>query len=253
MRLINKVAIVTGASNGIGKEIALGFAREGADVAVGYANGKARAEAVVAEIEAMGRRAITFQMDIAKAEDAQRVVDETMEAFGRVDILVNNAGSRDPAPVDECPPEVYHNAVNSNLRGLFTAVKAVTPIMIKQGGGKIINVSSLLGLRNCNAGRIGYCSTKRGIEAMTRAMAAELGPYHIYVNSIAPGTIETNMGGLGALFTDEVVRERSKYIPLRFRGAPEMLVGPALFLASADSDYVTGTCVIVDGGWCAVD
>ena len=119
--------------------------------------------------------------------------------------------------------------------------------------GKIINVSSLLGLRNCNAGRIGYCSTKRGIEAMTRAMAAELGPHHIYVNSIAPGTIETNMGGLGALFTDEVIRERSKYIPLRFRGEPEMLVGPALFLASSDSDYVTGTCVIVDGGWCAVD
>ena len=84
-------------------------------------------------------------------------------------------------------------------------------------------------------------------------MAAELGPHHIYVNSIAPGTIETNMGGLGALFTDEVIRERSKYIPLRFRGEPEMLVGPALFLASSDSDYVTGTCVIVDGGWCAVD
>ena len=253
MRLENKVAIITGASNGIGREIALGFAREGANVAVGYAGGKERAEAVAAQIREMGRQATVFQMDIAKPEDAQRVVDETMAAFGRIDILVNNAGSRDPAPVDECTPGVYHHAVDSNLRGLFAAVKAVTPIMIKEGGGKIINVSSLLGLRNCNAGRIGYCSTKRGIEAMTRAMAAELGPNHIYVNSIAPGTIETNMGGLGALFTDEVIKERSKFIPLRFRGEPEMLVGPALFLASSDSDYVTGTCVIVDGGWCAVD
>ena len=253
MRLENKVAIITGASNGIGREIALGFAREGANVAVGYAGGKERAEAVAAQIREMGRQATVFQMDIAKPEDAQRVVDETMAAFGRIDILVNNAGSRDPAPVDECTPEVYHHAVDSNLRGLFAAVKAVTSIMIKEGGGKIINVSSLLGLRNCNAGRIGYCSTKRGIEAMTRAMAAELGPHHIYVNSIAPGTIETNMGGLGALFTDEVIKERSKFIPLRFRGEPEMLVGPALFLASSDSDYVTGTCVIVDGGWCAVD
>ena len=102
MRLENKVAIITGASNGIGREIALGFAREGANVAVGYAGGKERAEAVAAQIREMGRQATVFQMDIAKPEDAQRVVDETMAAFGRIDILVNNAGSRDPAPVDEC-------------------------------------------------------------------------------------------------------------------------------------------------------
>ena len=122
MRLENKVAIITGASNGIGREIALGFAREGANVAVGYAGGKERAEAVAAQIREMGRQATVFQMDIAKPEDAQRVVDETMAAFGRIDILVNNAGSRDPAPVDECTPEVYHHAVDSNLRGLFAAV-----------------------------------------------------------------------------------------------------------------------------------
>lgn len=253
MRLKDKVAIVTGASNGIGREIALGFAREGAKVAVGYANGKDRAQAVADQIREMGGEATIFQMDIAKPEDAERVVNETMAAFKHIDILVNNAGARDPAPIDECDPEIYRHAVDSNLRGLFAAVKAVIPIMKEQGGGKIINVSSLLGLRNCNAGRIGYCSTKRGIEAMTRAMAAELGQYHIYVNSIAPGTIETNMGGHKAMFTDEVVKERSKYIPLRFRGTPDMLVGPALFLASSDSDYVTGTCVVVDGGWNAVD
>lgn len=249
MKLENKVAIVTGASSGIGKAIALGFAREGADIAVGYNSSRDKAQSVAEQIRAMGRRAITFQMDVASMEDAQRFLDMTMNAFGKVDILVNNAGARLPAAIDECPPELYRRCVDSNLRGLFAAVKAVTPIMIKNGGGKIINISSLSAIRSCYQDRIGYCSTKRGIEAMTRAMAVELGPYRIFVNSIAPGTIATNMGGYTAVFTEELVKERNKWIPLRCRGTTDQMIGPAVFLASADSDYVTGTCMVVDGGW----
>ena len=253
MKLKDKVAIVTGASEGIGKAIAIGYAKEGADVAVGYNRSKDKAEHVAEEIRALGRRAIIFQLEIAIMEDAQRVVDTTMEAFGRVDILVNNAGARLPAAVDECPPELYRQCVDSNLRGLFATVKAVTPIMIRQGGGKIINITSLAGIRSCYHERIGYTSTKRGGEAMTRAMAAELGQYKIYVNTIAPGTIATNKGGLKAAFTDDLTVERNKWIPLHFRAETDLMVGPAVFLASADSDYVTGSCLVVDGGWSSAE
>lgn len=254
MKLENKVAIVTGASEGIGKGIALGYAKEGADVAVGYNRSKDKAEAVAEQIRALGRRAITFQLEIARWEDAQRMVDETMAAFGRVDVLVNNAGARLPAPVDECPPEVYRECVNSNLRGLFAAVKAVTPIMIKEGGGKIIHISSLSGIRSCYQERIGYTSTKRGIFSMTRAMAAELGVHKIYVNTIAPGSFSTNMGGLGNIFNNpDLVNDRVKWIPLRFRADIDLMSGPAVFLASADSDYVTGEVLVVDGGWSIIE
>lgn len=253
MKLEGKVAIVTGASNGIGRSIALGFAKEGANVAVGYNSNADNARKVVEEIEALGRKGIIFRADIATTEDNEKMVEETVEAFGRVDILVNNAGARDQAPIMEASPELWEHAVDSNLRGLFWAMKAVTPYMIKQGGGKIINISSLQGCRPCNPQRIAYTSTKRGVIAMTRAAAAELGPYKIYVNCISPGTIETNMGGLKAQFTPEVIAQRCQYIPLRYRAKPEAIIGPATFLASSDSDYVTGVNLVVDGGWNAVD
>ncbi len=253
MKLKDKAAIVTGASDGIGKAIAIGYAQEGADVAVGYNRSKDKAEQVAEEIRALGRKAVVFRLEIAEMEDAQKMVDEAVDAFDRVDILVNNAGARLPAAIDECPPDLYRQCVNSNLRGVFAAVKAVTPVMIKNGGGKIINITSLADIRSAYHNRIGYTSTKRGMESMTRAMAAELGTYHIYVNSIAPGSFATNMGGLKAAFTDELVKERNKWIPLHFRADTQLMVGPAVFLASADSDYVTGSCLVVDGGWSIVE
>lgn len=247
MRLQGKAAVITGGANGIGRAIALAYAREGARVTILDRDPKGAETAD--EIRRAGGRAAFVQVDVSDRE----ALTAAIQNAGQVDILVTSAAILEKRSILESSMEDFDRTMDTNIHGVMNAVQAVIPGMKAQGGGKIINVSSLLGLRNCNAGRIGYCSTKRGIEAMTRAMAAELGPHHIYVNSIAPGTIETNMGGLGALFTDEVIRERSKYIPLRFRGEPEMLVGPALFLASSDSDYVTGTCVIVDGGWCAVD
>lgn len=140
MKLKDKAAIVTGASDGIGKAIAIGYAQEGADVAVGYNRSKDKAEQVAEEIRALGRKAVVFRLEIAEMEDAQKMVDEAVDAFDRVDILVNNAGARLPAAIDECPPDLYRQCVNSNLRGVFAAVKAVTPVMIKNGGGKIINI-----------------------------------------------------------------------------------------------------------------
>ncbi|NLW90666.1 MAG: glucose 1-dehydrogenase [Syntrophomonadaceae bacterium] len=253
MKLEGKVAIVTGAGSGIGRAIALGFAREGASIAVADINMTSAAE-TVSQIEAYDRgKGIAVKLDIAKIEDNQQMVDETVKAFGRVDILVNNAGLRNQGSLFNCTPEIWEHAVDGNLRGLFWAMKAVTPIMIKQGMGKIINISSLQGVRQCNPDRTAYCSTKTGLISLTRAAAVELGPYNICVNAISPGTIETNMGGLTTLFTPEVIAERCKYIPLRYRAKPEALIGPALFLASDDSDYVTGINMVVDGGWCASD
>jgi NAD(P)-dependent dehydrogenase (short-subunit alcohol dehydrogenase family) len=252
MRLEGKVAIVTGASSGIGKAIALGFAKEGAAIAVADINLTGAAE-TVAEIEACGSKGIAINLDIAKVEDNQRMVDETMAAFGRIDILVNNAGTRDQAALFDCTPEIWEHAIDANLRGLFWAMKAVAPIMLKQGKGKIINIASLQGIRQCNPSRTAYCSTKTGLISMTRAVATELGPHNICVNAISPGTIETNMGGMTSLFTPEVIAQRCKYIPLRYRAKPDALVGPAIFLASDDSDYVTGVNILVDGGWCATD
>ncbi|NLW92603.1 MAG: glucose 1-dehydrogenase [Syntrophomonadaceae bacterium] len=252
MKLKGKVAIVTGAGRGIGRAIALGFAREGASVAVANINMTNAAE-TVSQIEAYGGKGIAVKLDIAKVEDNQQMVDETVKAFGRVDILVNNAGVRNQASLFDCTPELWEHAVDANLRGLFWAMKAVTPYMIKQGKGKIINISSLQGVRQCNPDRTAYCSTKAGIISMARAAAVELGPYNICVNTISPGTIETNMGGLKTLFTPEIIAERCKYIPLRYRATPDALIGPAIFLASDDSDYVTGVNMLVDGGWCASD
>lgn len=253
MKLKGKVAIVTGASNGIGKAIALGFAKEGANVAVGYNSNREKAQEVVDIIESYGRKGIVFNADIAKIEDNQRMVDETLAAFGQVDILVNNAGARAHGALLDCTPEIWEQGVDSNLRGIFWAMKAVAPIMIKQGGGKIINISSLQGVRQCNPERTAYCATKTGLISMTKAAAVELGQYNICVNAIAPGTIETNMGGMTSLFTPEVIAERCKYIPLRYRAKPDAIVGPTIFLASEDSDYVTGVNLLVDGGWCAAD
>lgn len=254
MRLKEKVAIVTGASSGIGKAIALGFAKEGAIVNVCYYGHEENAAKVLEEIRTIGSDGMICRVDIASKEDCEKMVAATVEKYGRLDILVNNAGARDQAPIMEVTSELWKHAIDSNLGGVFWSTRAAAAQMIKQEeGGAIINIASLQGVRPCNDQRTAYCTTKRGIIVMTRAAAAELGKYRIRVNAISPGTIATNMGGMASMFTDEVIQERCKYIPLRYRGAAEELVGPAVFLASGESSYVTGQNLIVDGGWSAVD
>ena len=253
MRLKDKIAIVTGASSGIGKAIAIGFAKEGANVTVCYYGHPENAREVVKEIRKNGSDGIICKVDISKKEEIEKMVEKTFTTFGRIDILVNNAGARDQAPIMEVTPELWQHAVNSNLGGTFWAIKAATAIMVKQGNGKIINIASIQGCRPCNDLRTAYCSTKRGVLAMTRAAAVELGPSNICVNAISPGTVATNMGGMKELFTTSIIEERCRYIPLGYRGMPEELIGPAVFLASEESRYITGTNLIVDGGWCAAD
>lgn len=253
MRLEGKTALVTGASNGIGRAIAIGFAKEGADVAIGYYEHPENADEVLEIVKSYGRKGYTFHVDIAVREENEKMIEEAVERFGRLDILMNNAGVRDVAPLHEVTKSLWDHAVGANLGGLFAAAKAAAPHMIKQGKGKIINIASLNGIRQSNTERSAYCTTKTGIIGMTKALAAELGPYHICVNAISPGSIETNMGGLKGQYTQALVAEREKYIPMRYRAKPDVIVGPAIFLASDDADYVTGVNLPVDGGWSVVD
>ncbi len=254
MKLKGRCAIVTGASNGIGRAIAFALAAEGANVAVGYYSNPGKAADVAEEIKTKYHvDAITFQADIANLDDIERMIEDTVTAFGRLDILVNNAGARDQAPLSEVTPGLWEHAVNSNLKGILWGIRKAAPYMEKQGKGSIINISSAQGIRPCNLSRTCYCSTKRGLLSLTAAAAAELGPKNIRVNAISPGTIETDMGGLKGQFTPELIAERCKHIPLRYRGKPEEVALPAVFLASDDSSYITGINLPVDGGWCEVD
>ena len=244
MRLENKVAIITVASNGIGREIALGFAREGANVAVGYAGGKERAEAVAAQIREMGRQATVFQMDIAKPEDAQRVVDETMAAFGRIDILVNNAGITRDGLLMRMSKDQWDAVIHANLDSVFNLTKGVQRYMLKQRSGSIINMSSVVGIKG-NAGQANYAASKAGIIGFTKSVALELGSRGIRCNAIAPGFIATEMT---ESLDPKVLEGWLESIPLKRAGTVEDIANACLYLGSDLSSYVTGQVLSVNGG-----
>ena len=244
-RLIDQVAIITGAGNGIGRSIALGLAQQGAHICIADID-PVGARQTAQQAEKLKRRAITVESDVSRPEEAQRLVEETMRAFGRVDILVNNAGIARYCPFLEYPAEDWRRTLEVNLGGYFFCAQAAARQMIARKKGKIINISSVLA-ETAMPHTVAYAATKGGVASLTRILALELAPHGINVNAIGPGPILTTMAQKNLREKDRVAREAM--IPMGRYGLPEDLVGPAVFLASRDSDYVTGQTLYVDGGF----
>jgi len=242
--LNGKTALVTGASRGIGRAIALELAAAGADVAVNFAGNEGAAEEVVREIEAMGRKALKIRANVASAEETDEMVKQTLEAFGKIDILVNNAGITRDNLLMRMKEEEFDEVIGTNLKGVFNCVKAVTRPMMKQRYGRIINISSVVGVLG-NAGQANYVAAKAGVIGLTKSAARELASRNITVNAVAPGFIETDM-------TDKLpadIREQMLgQIPLAKLGKPEEVARVVRFLASDDASYMTGQTIHVDGG-----
>jgi len=247
--LQGRVALITGGSRGIGRSIALAFAEAGADLAVSSRNKRPpELENVAEEIRALGKKAIAIPAHVGKKEDVGRLVQKTIGEYGRIDILVNNAGANPIlSTMVDLEEEAFEKVLEVNLKGAFLMSQAVAKEMIKQGGGRIINISSISGLR-ARADRTGaYCISKAALNMMTQVMARELAQHHILVNAIAPGSIKTEFSRVN--WTDpERKEQRIREIELKRFGEPEEVVGLALFLASGASSFVTGEIIRVDGG-----
>lgn len=244
METIEKAALVTGASRGIGRATAIALARKGYAVAVNFAGSEAAAEEVKAAIEAEGGRAITVKGDVSKAEDVDAVFAEVKKEFGRLDVLVNNAGITRDGLLLRMKEENWDAVIDTDLKSNFLTIKAAAPIMMKQRKGVIINISSVVGIMG-NIGQINYSAAKAGVIGMTKTAARELAARGIRVNAVAPGFIETSM--------TDVIPEKIKEgmihsIPLGRMGKAEDVAGAVCFLASDDAAYITGQVLKVDGG-----
>ncbi|PFA67915.1 beta-ketoacyl-ACP reductase [Bacillus sp. AFS015802] len=244
MKLEGKVALVTGASRGIGREIALGLAREGCNVAVNYAGSEAKANEVVDEIKGLGRDAIAVQCNVSDAEAVQAMVKETIGHFGSIDILVNNAGITKDNLLMRMKESEWDDVININLKGVFLCTKAVTRQMMKQRSGRIINISSIVGVSG-NPGQANYVAAKSGVIGLTKTTAKELAPRGITVNAIAPGFISTDMTDQ---LPEDVRNEMLKQIPLSRFGDPEDIAKVVTFVASDSASYMTGQTLHIDGG-----
>ncbi|MEO0144579.1 MAG: 3-oxoacyl-ACP reductase family protein [candidate division WOR-3 bacterium] len=241
MKLKDRVAIVTGAGQGIGKSIAISLAEEGAKVVVTDVSGKEKDVALE-----IGENALYFKLDVANYQEVQSVVKEVWERFGRVDILVNNAGIYPFKSFDEMTEEEWDKVIQINLKGVFNCTKAVLPYMKIQKYGKIINISSIAGTFIGFPNLTHYCATKAGIVGFTRALALEVAQYGIYVNAIAPGPVETP----GTQILDTTIIERIKQaMPIGRWGKPEEIAKIVVFLASEDSSLITGQVIVADGGY----
>ncbi|MCG6535130.1 MAG: SDR family oxidoreductase [Syntrophales bacterium LBB04] len=246
--LSGKVAVVTGAGKGLGEQIALALAEAGADLALVGRN-RRNLEAVAAGTRRMGRRVIVIRADVRREKDVARMARQAYESFKRIDILVNNAGVIQRAPAMKISLRDWQEVIDTNLTGPFLCMKACQPIMARQGGGGIINMSSGAGLFG-RANMSSYCASKAGLANLTRALAIEWAKDKIRVNAIAPGQFETDMGA--PLLNDKkALREFMKNIPLRRIGKPREIGLWAVMLASDAAAYMTGQVVVVDGGMTA--
>ena len=242
--LDGKTALVTGATRGIGRAIALKFAAEGADVAFTYRSQDEAAQALQAEMEAMGVRSKAYKSDAASFEDAHNVVADVKETFGQIDILVNNAGITKDGLMMRMDEAAWDAVIGTNLKSAFNFIHACTPIMARQRSGSIINMSSVVGVSG-NAGQCNYSASKAGLIGLSKSIAKEMGPRGIRSNCIAPGFIATDMTGA---LPENLRQEWEKQIPLRRGGQPEDVAKVALFLASDLSSYVTGQVINCCGG-----
>ncbi|MET3728773.1 3-oxoacyl-[acyl-carrier protein] reductase [Fictibacillus halophilus] len=242
--LNEKSVLVTGASRGIGRAIALYFAKNGAKVAVNYSGSEEKANEVVNEIKENGGTAFAIKADISSSEDVTNMVKTVVDEFGSLDVLVNNAGITRDNLLMRMKEEDWDAVINTNLKGVFLTTKAVTRQMMKQRKGRIINIASIVGVSG-NAGQANYVAAKAGVIGLTKTAAKELSSRGITVNAIAPGFIETDMTGK---LEEGIKSEMLRGIPLARFGQPEDIASAAAFLASDASSYITGQTLHVDGG-----
>ncbi len=241
---MSKVALVTGGSRGIGREVALELARRGYHVAINYAGNEVKAQEVASEIKALGQQTITIQANVSDESEVKGMVKSVVDQFGRIDLLVNNAGITRDNLLMRMKEEEFDQVINTNLKGVFLCTKAVTRPMMKQRSGKIINISSVVGITG-NPGQANYVAAKAGVIGMTKTAAKELASRNILVNAIAPGFIATDMTDE---LNDELKADLLKLIPLERLGKAEDIAKAVAFLASDDANYITGQTLQVDGG-----
>jgi len=242
--LKGKCAIVTGAAKGIGKAVALKLASLGANIVLNYRSSEDKAIELETELKELGVEVLRVKGDISKLADVENLVNQAKEKFGHIDIMVNNAGITKDTLLLRMKEEDFDSVIDVNLKGVFNCLKTITPIMVKQKSGKIVNLSSVVGIIG-NAGQVNYAASKAGVIGMTKSLAKEIGARGITVNAVAPGFIETDMtDGLG----DKLKEEAKKGIPLRRLGTAADVAEVVAFLSSESSNYITGQVINVDGG-----
>jgi len=245
-RLANKVAVVTGASKGIGAGIAKQLAAEGASVVVNYSTGKDGAEKVVNEIVAAGGKAVAVGANVANENEITKLFDETKKRYGKVDILINNAGAYTFAPVESTTSELYHRLFDTNVLGLLLVTKAALPLF-PATGGSVVNISSIASTLAPPAASV-YSGTKGAVDSITKTLAKELGPRKIRVNAINPGMIHTEGLSAAGIAGSDFEKQQVATTPLGRVGEPDDVAGPAVFLASDDAKFITGETLYVSGG-----
>lgn len=244
MNLTGKVALVTGASRGIGQATAIDLAKAGADIVVNFIGNEAVAQETVEAIEALGRKAIKIKADVGNAEDVQAMVDEAIAAFGHIDILVNNAGITRDGLLIRMKDSDWDDVLNINLKGVYLVTKAVAKLMVKQRAGRIINMTSVSGVTG-NVGQANYAAAKAGVIGFTKTCAKELAARGITVNAVAPGFIETAMTDV---LPEKIKEGIAATVPFGRMGQPEEIASVVTFLASDFASYITGQVLNVDGG-----
>ena len=239
-----KTAVATGGSRGLGRAICLELARGGANVVLCYAGNEVAANETVAACESLGAKAVAIRCDVSKEDEVKALMDAALKTFGRIDILVNNAGITRDGLLMMMKPEDFDAVIAANLKGAFLCMKAVARQMVRQRYGRIVNLSSVVGLRG-NAGQVNYAASKAGVIGMTKSLAKELAGRNITVNAVAPGFIDTEMT---AVLPDSVKEAMGEQIPLKRFGRTEDVADMAAYLASDKAGYITGQVICVDGG-----